>query len=383
MSPARDTAEAQLQRLLWLIPAAVRGDGLTLAEAAERLGVEEDQIHRDVHALTRREFYLPAGTAELITVELTDRLRIHTTGRFGRPPRLTRAELVCVLLGLRMRPGDHREMVARLEKALAMPGAAPAAEGLGVEGVSGAPGAAGTSRAGEGIPGGAEPDPGAGAAAPPAADPGAAPGAGAPEDADPAPVAFPDLEDAGRADAVLATLRRARERRQPCRFGYLKPGGEAPEIRRLHCYALVHAEGAWYAAGRDPDADGHRNFRVDRVLGIAPDGEAGTFEIPEDFDPGALLEGARLFQPPEDGEVAEVEIRYGPRVVPWVREQWDGEADGDGCYRVRHPVGDPDWVVRHVLQYGPDAEVVGPPEMRAVVREAAERMPGAAGRRAG
>ena len=330
MSPGRDTPEAQLRRLLWLIPAAARGEGLSLAEAARHLGVDEGQIQQDVMDLTAREFYQPAGTAEGLQIELTDRLHIRTTGRFGRPPRLTRAEWVCVLLGLRMRPGDHGALISRLEEALAMPD-------------------------------------GSGAAAPP--------GDQAPTGAaDPTPVAFPDLEEAGRTDAVLAALRRARSERRPCRFGYLKPGAEAPELRRLHCYALVHAEGAWYAAGHDPDADGHRNFRLDRILGIGSDGDAGAYEIPGDFDPGELLQGARLFQLPEAGPVAEVEIRYGPGAVPWVREQWSGEPGDDGSYRVRHAVGNPDWVVRHVLQYGADAEVLGPPEMRAAVAEAARRL---------
>ena len=187
MTPARDTADAQLQRLLWLIPAAGRPEGVTPAEAAARLGTTEDQIQRDVEALTSREYYLPAGTAELITVEWTDRLRIHTTGQFGRPPRLTRGELVCVLLGLRMMEGGPRELIHRLEAKLAMPGA-----GVGGDGRAGTPSATDE-------------------------------------------LAFPDLEEAGRTDAVLAALRRAAADRRPCRFGYLKPGADAPEIRRLHC----------------------------------------------------------------------------------------------------------------------------------------------------
>lgn len=335
MSPARDTAEAQLRRLLWLIPAAVRDEGVSLAAAADRLGVDEGRIHADIHALTAREYYHPAGTAELLQIELTDRVHIRTTGRFGRPPRLTRGEWVCVLLGLRMRAGDHQPLVRRLEEGLAMPAAGPG------------------SRVEAGASGGAR-------------------GGGSP----PLSVAFPDLEEAGRTDAVLAALRQARAARRPCRFGYLKPGSESPELRRLHCYALVHAEGAWYAAGRDPEADGARNFRLDRILAVESDGDAGAYEIPTDFEPGELLDGARLFQLPEGREAPEVEIRYGPRAAPWAREQWVGESEADGSFRVRHRVGNPEWVVRHVLGYGPDAEVVGPKEMRRVVAEAAERMSG-------
>ncbi|HSM06406.1 MAG TPA: WYL domain-containing protein [Longimicrobiales bacterium] len=328
MTPARDTAQDQLQRLLWLIPAAGRREGVGLPEAAERLGVEVEQIQKDLHALTTREFYHPGGTAEHLTVEITDRIRIHTTGQFARPPRLTAAELVCVLLGLRRQRGDHAELVARLEAKLAMP-------------------AVGGSVGGEGAGDSASPE-----------------------------VAVPDLEDGGRADAALAVLRRLRAQRRPCVFGYLKPGAEAPEIRRLHCYALVHAEGRWYAAGHDPDADGHRNFRLDRILGVTGEGEPGAYEVPEDFDAGALLEGARLFRLPPAGEAVEVEVRYGPRAAPWAREQWVGTGDADGGYRVRHAVGDPDWLVGHVLGHGVDAEILRPPELRDLVLRAAEGMAG-------
>ncbi|MEJ2539986.1 MAG: WYL domain-containing protein, partial [Gemmatimonadota bacterium] len=172
---------------------------------------------------------------------------------------------------------------------------------------------------------------------------------------------------------------RARTHRRPCRFGYLKPGADAPELRRLHSYALVHAEGAWYAAGRDPDAGEPRVFRVDRILAVEADGPADAYEVPQDFDPEQLLDGSRLFHLPAPDAAPSVEVRYRAPVVPWVREQWQGEPDADGGYRVRHPVGDPAWVVRHVLQYGPDAEVVGPPEMRRAVRAAATRLAEAEG----
>jgi predicted DNA-binding transcriptional regulator YafY len=39
-----------------------------------------------------------------------------------------------------------------------------------------------------------------------------------------------------------------------------------------------------------------------------------------------------------------------------------------------HRVADPHWAVAHVLQYGTEAEVVGPEEVRAVVRSVTERL---------
>jgi predicted DNA-binding transcriptional regulator YafY len=41
-----------------------------------------------------------------------------------------------------------------------------------------------------------------------------------------------------------------------------------------------------------------------------------------------------------------------------------GELQQDGSYVVEHPVADVQWAVRHVLQYGPEAEVLEPAELR-------------------
>ncbi|HSG49964.1 MAG TPA: hypothetical protein VLA43_19225, partial [Longimicrobiales bacterium] len=194
--PPLNTAEAQLVRLLWLIPAASRPGGIALEEAAGTLDVPVAQIQRDVEALTERVFYHPAGTAEGLMIELTDRLKIHTTGQFGRPPRLTPRELFCVVLGLRMSPGDHTALVRKLEERLAFRSAAA----------------------------------GAGAASPS--------GGASPSEAAQEPFHIPDLQDAWSADVVLDVLRQGWRTRQPVAFGYLKPGEAAPEVRRLHCHGL-------------------------------------------------------------------------------------------------------------------------------------------------
>jgi predicted DNA-binding transcriptional regulator YafY len=53
------------------------------------------------------------------------------------------------------------------------------------------------------------------------------------------------------------------------------------------------------------------------------------------------------------------------------------ELDSDGALTMRYPLADESWAVRHGLQYGPDAELWEPAELRAVM---AERFAGPAGR---
>jgi predicted DNA-binding transcriptional regulator YafY len=56
-----------------------------------------------------------------------------------------------------------------------------------------------------------------------------------------------------------------------------------------------------------------------------------------------------------------------------IAEREGVELDSDGSLAMDHPLADVQWGVRHVLQYGPDAEVLEPPEVR---EELARRLSG-------
>ena len=101
--------------------------------------------------------------------------------------------------------------------------------------------------------------------------------------------------------------------------------------RPVHPYALVYGEGHWYLLAWCTVSEGVRIFRVDRIL--------------------------------------EVRVRYSPRIARWIAEREAGEWDADGAFGVTHQAADPHWAVRHVLQYGPDAVVLEPEEVRRLVRE--------------
>jgi predicted DNA-binding transcriptional regulator YafY len=47
----------------------------------------------------------------------------------------------------------------------------------------------------------------------------------------------------------------------------------------------------------------------------------------------------------------------------------DGVASADGSLQVEYPLADTEWAIRHVLQYGADAEVLGPATVRRAVVE--------------
>jgi len=95
------------------------------------------------------------------------------------------------------------------------------------------------------------------------------------------------------------------------------------------------------------------------------------YDVPADFALDALARDGRvLYGTP----IAMMRVRYSPRIAPWIAEREGIDVGEDGALVMEHPVHDTGWAVRHVLQYGPDAEVLAPPAMRALVAEQLDAM---------
>jgi len=153
------------------------------------------------------------------------------------------------------------------------------------------------------------------------------------------------------------------EGREESRIQYLKPGADAPEDRTVRPYAMVHREGQWYLLAWCPLSEEVHTFRLDRVLDAEPTGE--RFPAPEDFDPEAHIQGGRVFRADQK---MDVKVRYSSAIARWIAEKEAGEASDDGSLTVTYQVADPHWIVRHVLLYGAEAEVMEPEEVRGWVR---------------
>ena len=102
---------------------------------------------------------------------------------------------------------------------------------------------------------------------------------------------------------------------------------------------------------------------MDRILGAASTG--APFQVPAQFDAEAYIQAGRVYR---GGQETEVRVRYSPKIARWIAEREEGEWDTSGGLTVTHRVADPHWIVRHVLQYGADAEVLEPEEVRGWVR---------------
>lgn len=319
-------ADARMERLLHVIPAASRPDGASLAELAVALHTTTGRILEDLEEVTARAYYHPGGWPDDVSILWdAERVRVFHASGLERPARLSARETLCLALALRgtaaaARMGDgagRLALLTRAEKHL---------------------------------------------------------GAGTWSEDEAAPLHTQDrLPD---ASGIRETLLNAARHRRPCAIVYAKAGADDMDARVIHPYVLVHAEGAWYVVGWCAVKDGMRVFRVDRIVEAAE--AEGSFVVPEDFDPTAYVTAAKVYRAEAD---VEVRVRYSPKISRWVRERaaagmvgWEEESDGSII--ICHRVADPHWVVGHALHYGPEAEILEPEELRALVRGVVEGMAG-------
>lgn len=329
--PARSatTAEAQLVRILYILPAAARAEGVRIAELAQALNVDAATVLRDLEAATARAYYHPAGAVESFTIMIEgDAVQVHAPQEFRRPVRLDQREALALGLGLRALAADAETprraevlaLAARLEDELSAPDAQVR-----------------------------EP-------APPYAAPAVAE----------AEVAYAEHALAFDDDGFRSVIADAIEQRRCCTISYLKAGDLVPMRRSIAPYRLVYADGMWYVAAYDLDREALRYFRMDRVL------DGSVEDQPAPPEPPELATMLALGTPYSASDDIEVIVRYSPRIARWIVERAAvSQREADGSVVVRHRVADPRWIVRHVLQYAGEAVVEEPDQARGWVRTAA------------
>jgi predicted DNA-binding transcriptional regulator YafY len=183
---------------------------------------------------------------------------------------------------------------------------------------------------------------------------------------------------------VLRDLARAVWRDEVVEFRYRRGKGtpDGGPVRTVEPYGLVLKNGTWYLVAAI--GGGHRTYRADRIHSLRPTGD--HFDRDEDFDlPGHWTEQAERFLDSMLGE--EATVRLGPRgrrllryaVEPYAARRAlaeAGEPDADGWVTTTLPIESPDVACSELLRLGTEAEVLAPPELRALVAETAARVAG-------
>jgi predicted DNA-binding transcriptional regulator YafY len=167
-------------------------------------------------------------------------------------------------------------------------------------------------------------------------------------------------------EPAFADCWRATHEGRVVRFSYRTAGTGATEVREVEPWGMVSRRGWWYLVGHDRGRDASRVFRLSRVVGsVEVVGAAGAVTRPDRLD---LSDSVARVAPPEATHSARIRVRVGTcaglrrggaHVTP-VDAQWEA---------VEVPYADPDRLASRVAQYGPDAVVVSPDQVReAVVR---------------
>jgi predicted DNA-binding transcriptional regulator YafY len=302
-------ASERLQRLLRALPIIASRDGIPIDDMPAVAGVDARTLIEDLRALTERDDE-PGGFVEAVSILIDSESVSITTPHFQRPTRITLPELCALELGLAILAGSS----TRSDRAVVDRARARVRQAI---------------------------------------------------------VAMP--ETAGRDDlwyasgptvhdeSVLEVLRRSVADKTKATIDYQKADSTESTKRIVHPYAVVPLRGKWFLVAHCERSSSVRFFRIDRVRAAAR--LTATFDVPSDLPAEALanLSGDRALVSPASERLV---VRYSVRIARWIAEREEGEHGTDGSYLVSHPLADDAWAVRHVLQYGPEAEVVAPARVR-------------------
>ena len=152
---------------------------------------------------------------------------------------------------------------------------------------------------------------------------------------------------------------------------YYKQNEDEISHRTVEPYALTNGREGWYVACFDPERDGVRHFRLDRIkrAQISDD----TFEPRPEVDPAAEVDGWLRTGEVQASRTARVWV--SPERARWAREARRVVAErADGSVVVELSFAGVDWLVGEILKEAGDAAVLEPEDAREAVRVAVERL---------
>jgi proteasome accessory factor BC len=299
-----------------LIKAGREGERVAIEEVCERLQISEDELREDVNVLNVVNF---GGGSYVLYAEFKEEdgeIEVDPepySDNFDRPARLLPVEAKALVAAIDL-IGEHipeGSLTSARKKIVAALGEDPMEQGLQVAPTSG-------------------------------------------DDSD-----------------VARTVSKAIVARKMIELEYYKENEDQISSRRVEPYALTNGREGWYVASFDPERDGVRHFRLDRIKQVSVTDQ--KFEPRPEVDPAAEVDGwlrtgevpasrsARVWVSPERARWA----REARRVV----EEWS-----DGAVVVELSFAGVDWLVREILKEAGDAAVLEPDDAREAVHAALVRL---------
>lgn len=171
----------------------------------------------------------------------------------------------------------------------------------------------------------------------------------------------------GKADVeVFNALSRAVVRQLEITFDYRKPGTAASERRHVRPYHLSNRQNLWYLVAFDVARGAMRTFAVPRITDVSL--TKTKFKRDKDFSPEKFFSRA-LGVFGGDGRTFKVVIRFTAGSADRIREREWHESQKlrdlpDGSAELTLQLGALEEVERWVLEWGAEAEVIQPAELR-------------------
>ncbi|WP_426225932.1 helix-turn-helix transcriptional regulator [Pseudarthrobacter sp. DSP2-3-2b1] len=303
------TSEDQLKRMLQLVPFLVHNQGLHIQEVAARFGVTPEELEGDLRILICSG--LPGGYPDDLLDIHWEEGHVYITEDLDlkKPVRFTVEEACALLTGLETLNGlPGLAEGGALESVTLKLMAAAGEQGLRAGSLSG-------------------------------------------------PAVGPD------DSAVLETVRHAIGTKSQLRLVYLSAQRDQVSERDVDPLRLYSLDNTWYFEAYCHSAQGLRNFRLDRVQDVHPNGQpASSHARPEEGFP------AKLFTPNDDDTTVLVQLTrqgagladdyYAERVAPL--------PDGGLVAEIRF--GSTAWLPMLVAQHGGAARILEPAELAQTAR---------------
>jgi proteasome accessory factor C len=309
--------EERINRLLSLIPYVIKHQGVSLNELCEVYGISREQLLKDLQLifLCGQPDYTPA---DLIEVDMDDdRVRISMADYFARPLRFTPAELSGLYLAC-----------SALVKLSGLP---PSSLTSAMQKIGEALGMAPMS----------------------------------PDDIDKSV----DMPSLAPEHGALSGLSRALERKRVVEMEYYTYGRDDLSRRRVRPLSLEFGMGHWYLRAWDERSQETRVFRVDRIKDLKVTRK--SFEPP----PEEGGEPSSPFRVSEPGDI-EVKLRFLPSLTRWAGEQriFTKTRKEGNCLVCTLYTDTLPWLERELLRYGPEVEIISPPQLKDRVRQRARNI---------
>ena len=299
-----------------LIQAGRAGERVSIAEVCERLQLSDEELHEDVNVLNVVNF---GGGSYVLYAEIDEQageIEVDPepySDNFDRPARLLPVEAKALVAAIDL-IGEHipeGSLASAREKIVAALGEDPMEQGL-------------------------------------------------------------QVASAGGDDALLAReISEAIVANKLVELEYFKENENDLVKRTVEPYALTNGREGWYVASFDPQRDGMRHFRLDRIKQVTITDR--TFEPRAEVDPAAEVDGWLRTGEVEASRTARVWV--APERARWAREaRRVVEERSDGAVVVELSFAGVDWLVREILREAGDAAVLEPLDARKAVREATLRL---------